>query len=143
MNVIREWKALLSRIRTSGTHTARSGAAAEQDCASSTSDNNAATNFSVYVADNFHYMDESETYVKRGYATWQEALAEARRIVIESVRHQYQPGMTADELYERYTLFGDDPAVLPTPAGMNFSAWGFAREQCEAMTGQRLSPRKG
>lgn len=78
--------------------------------------------------------------MKDGYATWAEALDEARRIVIESVRDVYQPGMTADELYERYVMFGDDPAVMPTPTGKDFSAWDFAREQCEALTGQRQEP---
>lgn len=139
MNALRGLQALLSRFRASWARAAKSSAA-EQDHGSGEADDTETTGFSIYVADNYHYMDESETYVKDGYATWDAALDEARRIVIESVREVYEPGMTADVLYERYVMFGEDPAIVPMPTGKHFSAWDFARERCEAMAGQRITP---
>lgn len=139
MNALRGLQALLRRFCASEVQTAKSSAA-EQDHVCSEADDTQTTGFSIYVADNYHYMDESETYVKDGYATWDAALDEARRIVIRSVREVYEPGMTADVLYERYVMFGEDPAVVPMPTGKHFSAWDFARERCEALTGQRTTP---
>lgn len=52
--------------------------------------------FIVRVADNFHYMDESETYTHGDFPTWDEAVAAARQIVDIYLSDNYQEGMTDD-----------------------------------------------
>jgi hypothetical protein len=93
--------------------------------------------FTMYVADNFHYMDEDETYIHGVFATWAEATAAARQIVDESLAHHYRPGMTAADLHRMYTSFGDDPFIRPKPDGEKFSAWDYARQRCDELCAAR------
>jgi hypothetical protein len=86
--------------------------------------------FEVHVADNFHYMDESETHTHGQFATWPEAVAAARYIVDRCLAEDHRDGMTSDELYTRYTMFGDDPYIHPVPDGEGFSAWAYAKQRC-------------
>jgi hypothetical protein len=86
--------------------------------------------FSVRAADNFHYMDESETYTHGNFSSWDEAVAAARKVVDDSLSENYQHGMTADELFSQYTAFGDDPFIVPNPEGERFSGWDYAKERC-------------
>jgi hypothetical protein len=83
--------------------------------------------FDLFIDDNFHYTDESEREHLGSFDTYEEAEAEARRLVEKSVRSLYKPGMSLDELLEQYRSFGDDSFIRPG----NFSAWtyaaGFAR----------------
>lgn len=80
--------------------------------------------FDIFIDDNFHYMDESERIHRGSFDTFEEALAEARRIVETSVRSSYRPGMSFNELWEQYKTFGDDPFI----SSGGFSAWSYAAE---------------
>ncbi len=91
--------------------------------------------FTVQVADNFHYGDKSEIYTHGEFATWEDALAAARRIVDDSLAHHWRQGISADELYDQYQGFGDDPFIVPEPEGRAFSAWDYARERCAVLCG--------
>lgn len=89
--------------------------------------------YQVLIDDNFHYQDESER-VKHGvFASPEEAVAARRSIVDEYLTDTFKPGMTADALFESYTLFGEDPFVVPDSpedAPVKFSAWDYARQRC-------------
>jgi hypothetical protein len=89
--------------------------------------------FTVHVADNFHFMDEDETYARGEYATWAEAVAAAGQIVDDCLAHLYRPGITAADLYDMYTSFGDDPCIRPAPDGEQFSAWDYAKQRCNEL----------
>lgn len=89
--------------------------------------------FTVHVADNFHYMDDNETYTYCACPTWTEAVAAAREIVERFLAAEYQPGMTAEMLFAKYTSFGEDPYIVPTLEGAGFSAWDYARRRCAEM----------
>ena len=96
--------------------------------------------FTVIVADNFHYMDESESYRLGDFGTLEEARDASRRIVDEYLASAYAPGMTAAALYHSYVNFGEDPYILsPGVGGVIFSAWAYARERCEAICGTNPS----
>jgi hypothetical protein len=86
--------------------------------------------FDVYIDDNFHYMDASERVHLGAFETYEEALAEAKRIVETSVRESWGKGLSAEEIYRRYQMFGDDPFIIP---GRGFSAWRYAREFAERL----------
>lgn len=89
----------------------------------------------VLVDDNFHYHDEDERFEAGRFPTLEEAITECARRVMESLDELYEPGMTAEELYDHYTSFGEDPFVVNTSTSVAqrdlvpFSAWDFAREQ--------------
>ncbi len=91
--------------------------------------------FVVRVADNFHYMDESEIYTHGEFTTWDEAVIAAKNIVDRCLIEDYEPDMTAEILYSRYKSFGDDPFIIPVPKGENFSGWDYAKERCQSLCG--------
>jgi hypothetical protein len=95
--------------------------------------------FTVRVADNFHYQDESETYTKGSYATYREAVDAAAQIVCDSLLHLAKPGMGGEELYRLYTSFGEDPFILGAgPDDPPFSGWGYAKRLCGGLRARSL-----
>jgi len=85
--------------------------------------------FTIYVNDNFHYMDEDERYTLGVYDTEEEALQAAKRIVDEFLIRSYEPGISAAQLYDSYITFGKDPWIDPSP----FNAWHYAKERCNEL----------
>lgn len=90
--------------------------------------------FTVVVADNFHYMDQSEHYVHGKFETLEEAIEASKRIVDSFLLHALKPGVTAEKLYDQYVNFGDDPFILGRPGtDVPFSAWQYAKARCAAL----------
>jgi hypothetical protein len=102
--------------------------------------------YRVMVDDNFHFMDEDERHEHGSFATGPEAIEACRALVDRSLAHLLAPGMTAAQLLEAYTAFGDDPFVI-APAGeapLPFSAWDYARGRAAVLTasgGQTGAPK--
>lgn len=96
----------------------------------------------VYVDDNFHYMDEDERYEHGTFETKEEALSACRRIVDGFLLNVFKPGMSAEELYEQYTGFGEDPWFRGSSPG--YSSWEYAKKRCAeiAANGTEDEPRK-
>lgn len=88
--------------------------------------------YKVIVADNYHYMDESESYTADTYATLEEAIAKCKEIVDEYLYSAYQQNMTSEELYGSYKSFGEDPYIN---AESTFSAWKYAKQKCDEICG--------
>lgn len=87
--------------------------------------------FTVRIRENSHYMDESEAYEHGRFATYAEAETACRRIVDGYLAGAKKPGMSADDLFRSYTMFGEDPAIdAAGPDGKRFSAWDYARQRC-------------
>jgi hypothetical protein len=89
--------------------------------------------YTVWVYDNFHYMDPEESYCAGEFDQYEDALARSWAIVDDFLLAEYTPGMTPDDLYRVYTTFGDDPSISPPEPGKEFSAWRYARQRCEEM----------
>ena len=92
--------------------------------------------YTVFVDDNFHFMDQGERYRHGAFATWNEAVGACQRMVDEELLGMIKPGMSADELFGLYTSFGADPFILASgshAAGQRFSAWDYARERSRAL----------
>lgn len=90
--------------------------------------------YKVIVADNFHYGDESESYELGTFATLELAIDASKRIVDEYLASAHKPGMSASDLYRSYTGFGEDPYIIAADTGgVLFSAWKYAREQCDVL----------
>ena len=92
--------------------------------------------YKVMIDDNFHFMDESERYMAGAFATAEEAIEACKRIVERSLEESYKPGMTAEELYDSYTSFGEDPFIIIENATKRdlFSAWDYARQRSREIT---------
>jgi hypothetical protein len=94
--------------------------------------------YKIVVADNFHYMDEAEYRQGGVYDSYEAAVATCREIVDRSLAGRRKPGMSADELYDIYKSFGEDPFIVAlddAPLGEHFSAWTYAKERCRAICG--------
>jgi hypothetical protein len=91
--------------------------------------------YKVMVDDNFHYMEEDERREHATFATAEDAIAACRRLVDQSLAEEYRPGMTAAQLFDRYTSFGDEPFVVAASgvAKIDFSARDHAQSRVEAL----------
>ncbi len=90
--------------------------------------------YRLKVYDNFHYMQEDETYMHGEFSTYEEALQAAKSIVQEHIIHNYKPGMSPTEMSANYTMFGEDPIIISEPwqdDNKKFSAWDYAFEFAE------------
>ena len=90
------------------------------------------TKYSVYVDDNFHYMQEDERYTLGVFDTEEEAVQAARNIIDKFLLESYKPGQSTGQLLEAYTFFGEDPWI---PQSI-FNARNYARERCEEICSQ-------
>ena len=99
-----------------------------------------ANSYQVFIDDNYHYMDEGERYKHGDFETFEEALAACRAIVDEYLLSSYEKGMTAGELYQLYTGFGEDPFILGEQVPFRFSAWDYAKERCSQICGENWNP---
>jgi len=82
--------------------------------------------YTVYVDDNFHYMDESERYKHGEFDDCASAIAACKQIVDEFLKENRSKG---DELLATYLMFGDDPFILTDDPDCKFSARDYARER--------------
>jgi hypothetical protein len=98
--------------------------------------------YTVFVDDNFHYMDKDERYAHGEFETLEAAVDAAKKIVDDDLLHHYEPGMTPNDLYGRYKMFGEDPWVSGAME-IPFSAWDYAKARCEIIcsaTGRQIQP---
>jgi len=87
--------------------------------------------YGVFVDDNFHYMREEERYKSGDYETLEEAVNECKSMVDEFLERVRKPGMSSNELYDQYCMFGEDPFIHGP--GSDFSASDYARQRCDEL----------
>lgn len=89
--------------------------------------------YRVLTGDNFHAYDDDDGVDDCGsYDTQEEAIEAAKLIVDKSIRWERQfceKPTDPEELYDRYTSFGDDPVISPGTEP-HFSAWEYAKARC-------------
>jgi hypothetical protein len=88
--------------------------------------------YKVLVDDNYHYMDKDARYAHGEFETLEAAVTSAKEIVDDFLLGAYEPGMSADFLYTKYTSFGDDPWISG-PSDSGLSAWVYAKARCETI----------
>jgi hypothetical protein len=84
----------------------------------------------VHVDDNFHHGDESERYKLDEFDSCEEAMAACKRIVDEYFERLEMGKYGFKELWEGYTLYGEDPFIASKDKGCRFSAWDYAKMKC-------------
>ena len=88
--------------------------------------------YTVFVDDNFHYMDESERYKLGEFDDCKSAIAACKRVVDEFLTGCGE-GKTAAELIEQYVFFGEDPWIKSDDPECRFSAREYVRERVKEM----------
>ena len=88
--------------------------------------------YRILTGDNFHPYDENEVDDDGAYPTQEEAIVAAKMIVDKSLRWERKQSRNSadpDELYDRYTDFGDSQVISPGTEP-HFSAWDHAKTRC-------------
>ena len=91
--------------------------------------------YAVFVDDNFRYQDEDARYKLGDFETYAEAVAACKGLVDEYIEENWSADQSAMERYNQYTGFGPDPFILtddPVAGSSSFSAWNYAKCQCES-----------
>jgi hypothetical protein len=87
--------------------------------------------YKVLVDSHAQYQSESARYELGPFGDYQTAVEAARKIVDDYLLSAYRPGMTAEALFTSYSLFGEDPFIVPDDADPPFSAWTYAKARCQ------------
>ena len=95
--------------------------------------NHGSKKYVVYVDDNFHHMDESERYKLGEYSSCEEAIEACKKIVDEFFSHTFDENITYEELYNGYTMYGEDPFIVSGDRDCSFSAWDYAKKRCRKL----------
>jgi len=86
--------------------------------------------YEVYCLDNFHIpSDSSKNYTWGRYETYEEAFKVAKYIVDLCLMESYGPGMTGEELYSRFMMFGDTPMIMGPGGDRGFAGEVYARQR--------------
>ena len=86
--------------------------------------------YTVYVDDNFHYMDESERYKLGEFEDCAAAIAACKQIVDEFLLANLG---RCENLLATYLMFGEDPFILTEDSHCKFSARDYARERAQVL----------
>jgi hypothetical protein len=96
--------------------------------------------YTVYIDDNFHYMDESERYAVGSYHSLEEAIEKCKEMTIRSLEGFYEKGITPEKLSAQWSMFGDDPFIIGGDGSVPFSAREFITpELCKTIIEAHLT----
>ena len=101
--------------------------------------------FTVYVDDNYHYMNEDHRYTAGEFDTWEEAVTLARKIVDETIVKAIEGGSTPQKAIDEYRAFGEDPWIVSdgtVPSEESFSAWSYAETRARELYELKQRPQK-
>lgn len=88
--------------------------------------------FEVYIEENSHFGDESGRIKVGEFENSADALARCQKIVDDFLKLNYTDEMTAEELYQIYTMFGEDAFIVGEPSAY-FSAREYAKTRCQEL----------
>ena len=95
--------------------------------------------YHLRIYENSHYMDEDEAYNLGTFDTYDTALAAAQGIVQEFFDHNLDSGVKVEDLLTQYSLFGEDPIILPIDKDIPpFSARTYAGELYKAICAKSI-----
>ncbi len=78
--------------------------------------------YTVFIDDNYHYMDEGERYAIGSYDSLEKAIEACEKITLRSLNDLYEEGITPEALSARWAMFGEDPFIVGCENGVPFSA---------------------
>lgn len=87
----------------------------------------------LLVQDFSDYGESNASREVGSFATYAEALAAAQARVEACLEEFYVAGISADDLFQRWSLFGEDVFLIPDEGTPAFSALEYAKECSRAM----------
>ena len=88
----------------------------------------------VYIEEHSAFGDDEPARRRIGeFTSRAEAVAAAQARVELILRELHKPGRTADELYQHWTLFGEDVYLLPGDGEPSFDAYEYAKRHSETI----------
>jgi hypothetical protein len=88
--------------------------------------------YTVFVDDNYHFMDESERYKLGEFPDCASAVAACKGIVDEFLA-TCTLDKGADEALRQYLHFGEDPWISSDDRACRFSARDYARQRVQEL----------
>lgn len=80
-------------------------------------------------------MDDEEASELGSFATIDDAIRAARKVVDDYLASVVTPEMTAEQLFKSYKTFGEDPFIVGAGSeSIGFSAWTYAQQRAAALT---------
>jgi hypothetical protein len=92
--------------------------------------------FQVIYIDNYSAPGEGASYVGGSFNSYEEAVEHCKRVVDSFLEEEHKPGMSAEQLSERYAMFGEG-AIVSSGTGEQFSGWDYATHRCALLCGER------
>lgn len=97
--------------------------------------------FTVFVDDNFHYMDQEHRYRHGAFATWDKAVAACQKLIDAELRDFLEQGIEPEALSATWALYGSDPFIVATDDGTagparRFSARDYVAKCVQKMAGE-------
>lgn len=87
--------------------------------------------YKVLVDSHAQYQSKEARYELGVFDDYQTAVQVARKIVDDYLLSAHRSGMTAAALFTSYSLFGEDPFIVPDDGDPLFSAWAYAKGRCQ------------
>jgi hypothetical protein len=81
--------------------------------------------YQVMVFDNFLPPDGAAAARSGTFPTYEAAVSHCKRIVDEFLDSNWEPGISAEHLMEKFAMFGEDPTAS-NGEGVSFSGWDYA-----------------
>jgi hypothetical protein len=85
--------------------------------------------YRVFADNNFLHVNNGERTANKEFATLASAIDACRKIVDDFLASTFTPGISAEDLYSYYKMFGEDPWISGAD-GVPFSAWDYAGKRC-------------
>jgi hypothetical protein len=83
--------------------------------------------YTVIVDSNHAYMDETARYTLGEFQDRERAIEVCKKLVDEFLLASWRPGISADEMFSNYMMYGDDPFIVSEELQKPFSARDYAR----------------
>lgn len=80
-------------------------------------------------------MSKPERYELGEFSSAEAAVRACREVVDDFLDAHHEEGMSAEELFEQYTTFGEDPFIVSDDRDVAFSGWTYARKRCGEVCG--------
>lgn len=95
--------------------------------------------YTVFIDDLSHYQEEEYREIAGRFDTAEEAIAKCQKIVEESLKSLVRPSQNAEQLWDLYMIYGDDPFIVGNDGAepVEFSARGYALSYCGKLTQRR------
>ncbi len=87
--------------------------------------------FTVFVIDHAHYMEDEGEYTRGEFTTREEAESKCKEIIDSSLSELYSSGMTAEDLYKQFLMFGEEARCE------GFESLEYIQKECHKLCSEK------